>query len=128
MGMDLTLSPFRMGAQSWNGMHLARQCLSLDRDYEIMAQIDKEQMGGYGKGAKAVCKPQRLPPGLKFWWYADEGLKERRDDPYGSLLTYVEAGELAKVAMPPDASHWNKAVFAMMKALPADTPVVLWWH
>jgi hypothetical protein len=46
-------------------------------------------------------------------------------------LTWVPAGELAALAPPPAAAGgggWNAAVFALLAALPADTPVVLFWY
>jgi hypothetical protein len=126
MGMDLTLCPHRhLGP--WDH-HLAYDRLALDRDYDLFAQISLEVMGSEGKGIKQVCKPQKLPPRMKFQWYDDEGLEETREDAHGEPLTYVEAGELAKVVPSKDTGSWNAAVFAMMKALPKDTPVVLWWH
>lgn len=125
MGMDLTLCPEKYGARLWHGSHLAYTRIDLGRNYELFGQIDSKM--GRDETIKQVCTPQRLPPNVEFMWYGDEGIKATRTDPYGDLLTYVEAGELAKVDVP-KGDPWNQAVFAMMKALPENTPVVLWWH
>jgi hypothetical protein len=103
--------------------------LELDQDYNLFAQIDKEWMGSYGKRAVQVCKPKPIPPGFKVMRLDEEdGWKHEPETCYGEELTYVLAKELCKVVQGSDWTDWNKAVFAMMKALPADFPIILWWH
>ncbi len=101
--------------------------LDLDRHYKVFAQIDKKVMGDVGGDVKQVCSPKPLPPNVTFHVYEDEGVKERRTDKWGEGLTYVEAWELKKVNAS-DSSDWNKAVFAMIQALPDSYPVVLFWR
>lgn len=124
MGMALTLLPYR-NPGPWVE-HLAYDRLALHQDYMLFAQIDQGVMGK-GRGVRQVCRPQRLPIKMRLMWYGDGGIEDASEDPYGAPLTYVAAGELATV----DCGYtdpWNRAVFEMMKALPKDTPVVLWWH
>lgn len=106
----------------------ATDTLNLDQDYSLFAQIDNEVMDE--KGAKQVCKPKPVPPGFKIKRLEEEGdgWTNQTEDPYGKELTYVLAKELRKVKEEADWTDWNKAIFAMIKALPADFPVVLWWH
>lgn len=124
MGIDLTLCPFRHHPGPWT-WHLAYDRMSLHRDYQIFGQIDKNM--GRAEKIKVVCDPQRLPPGVRFTWYGDEGIKDETENPYGDTLTYVEAFELAKVKVD-NTSDYNKAVFTMIRALEPRTPIVLWWH
>lgn len=100
--------------------------LRLDQDYSLFAQIDNEVMGE--KGAKQVCKPKPLPPGFQVKRLDEEnGWKTEKEDMYGRELTYVLAKELCKVKQEDDWTDWNRAIFAMMKALPPDFPIILWW-
>lgn len=126
MGMDLTLYPHDERIQNWRSM-CGSSILNLDRHYELFGQIDRNVMGDAGGDVKQVCKPKPLPPNVTFMTYEDDGIKERRTDKYGEGLTYVEAWELKKVKVS-DSSPWNKAVFAMIQALPDSYPVVLFWR
>lgn len=125
MGMDLALSPFTHHPSQWK-WHLETARLPLDRDYRLFTQVSKKVMGTE-EDVEQICKPKPLPPNVKFDAYEDEGIKTRKTDPYGEKLTYVLAEELAKLDLT-GVSPWNRAVFAMMKQLPPDTPVILWWH
>lgn len=124
MGMDLTLCPYSHDPSTW-GWHLAVDRLNLDRNSALFEQIG-EYVTGNGK-KKPVCIPKPLPPNVRFTWYEDDGMKDRQDDQYGSPLTYVLAHELSKVNTE-KTSSWNKAVFAMIRALEPQTPIILWWH
>lgn len=126
MGMDLTLYPHNERIQAWRSM-CGSSMLHLDQHYELFGQIDLGVMGDAAGKAKQVCKPKPLPPNVTFMDYEDDGIKERRTDKYGEGLTYVEAWELKKVKVS-DSSDWNKAVFAMIQALPDSYPVVLMWR
>jgi hypothetical protein len=88
--MDLKLFPHNGPVQRWQ-CQIGGAALRLDREYEIFAQVDKGVMGSYGEGATQVCTPKPLPPNVMFMVYEDDGVKERRTNPYGSGLTYVEA-------------------------------------
>lgn len=126
MGMDLTLYPHKEKVQYWRSM-IGSSFLRLDQDYELFAQIDRKVMGDAGGDVKQVCMPKPLPPNVEFMAYDDDGLKEMRTDMYGVGLTYVEAWELKKVKLA-GSSDWNKAIFAMIQALPDSYPVVLMWR
>lgn len=69
------------------------------------------------------------PRGRQAGQFLDEegGWVTEKEDAYGNPLTYVTAKELSGVDLEGQTA-WNKAVFAMVKALPKDSPVVLWWH
>ena len=103
--------------------------LALDQDYDLFAQIDKEWMGSHGENAVQVCKPKPIPPGFKVFKLEEEKdeWQLQKDNMYGEEIEYVLAKELAKVQVE-NSTAWNKAVFAMMKALPPDFPIILWWH
>ncbi len=101
--------------------------LSLDQDYELFAHIDNEHMGL--KGVKQVCKPKPIPPAFKIMILDEEkGWKEETETPYGDKLTYVTAEELGAIPAATWRTSWSKAIFAMIKALPKDCPIILWWH
>jgi len=99
--------------------------LGLNRNYELFAQIDEEK--SRMPAIEAVCDPKDIPQGKRVHWYGDDGLKTITEDPYGCGLTYVDAREFANVE-PGETGDWNKAVLAFLKALPPETPIVLWWH
>jgi len=121
MGLDLILVPIRYDRINW---WLATNRLDTDRDYNLYEQIAEH---GRTTPIKRLPAPRPLPEKTHFEWYEDEGLKIRKDDPYGSPLTMLTAGELAQ-ADTSQSSAWNKAVWEMIRNLPPDTPIVLWWH
>ena len=111
MGIDLTLKVIQYESQSpW----LTHNNVYLDRDYGIQEAVQKLDAFPVPRGA--------------VLHYTDDGLHERATDPYGDPLRFMHACQLAKLALPADASEWNKAAFAWIKALPETTPIVLWWH
>jgi hypothetical protein len=121
MGLDLTLAPENYPSSWW----LTFDRIRVDRDYRLYSQIaGLRGTAGYTQ----VCNPRPIPSNVKVQWYEDEGIKERKTDPYGSPLTYLTAGELLAVALPTNASPWNKGVWAFLKELPPDTRILLWWH
>ena len=121
MGLDLTLCPDRHS--DGLGWFLAHTRIDLDRHYDVFGQISETGRSSF----VPVCKPQPLPRDARFDWYGDDGIERKTVDPYGTKLTDVSAGELARVDVS-DSTPWNKAVFEMMKALPDDIRVVLYWH
>lgn len=124
MGLDLTLCPFDFNGQAYKGhdWHLSFTRIRLHREYELFGKISPR---GGGDGEAAVCDPKKLPEDVKFNWYSDEGIIETSEDSYGDDLTYVTAGELAEI-MP--TGTWNTAAFSMIRELPPETPIVLFWH
>jgi hypothetical protein len=121
MGLDLSVVPVNYHQMDW---WLGNNRLGFNRDYFLFEQIDSKGRTDLDPLPK-ICNPKPLPPNVQFDWYDDEGLETITTDPYGTPLTYVTAGELAEVKSEHD---WNAAIIAMMKALPPQTPVVLYWH
>jgi hypothetical protein len=119
MGLDLTLAPVRFGDPWW----LLHTRIDLDRNYELFDQIVNHR-----DTAKQLCIPYAVPSDIKLQWYGDDGIATTATDPYGKPLHYVFAGDLARVKLPASTGAWNKAVFAMICAMPRDTKVVLYWH
>lgn len=55
---------------------------------------------------------------------------ETKEDPYGSPLMYVKAGDLAALKDHEGVTgkYVNAAAWAYICALPKDWPIVLYWH
>lgn len=115
MSLDLTLCPY-----DWPGRI----------DWDFFLAYTRLRCGGASGFAERLERsgvtPHPLPPRSRFSWYGDEGLKDYTTDPYGTPLTYLTAAELLSVA--PPENERGPSVWAYLKALPPDTPVVLWWH
>jgi hypothetical protein len=122
MGLDLTVAPIRHTSSNW---WLGHTRIDFDRNYDLFGQIADCGRGG---GPPVIPPPMPIPPGVRFDWYSDEGIKTETCDPYGEPLTYVIAGWFSKVNAPEQTGKWNRAVLQMLQALPPETPVVLWWH
>ena len=122
MGVDLTL--IRDRHHSLGNWFIGYDRISVDRDYDVLGQI-----GDIGRGHEGnrIVNAWQLPPGTRFDSYEDEGILTVTDDPYGDPLTYTTAGELAKVRVG-ESTPWNRALWEAIRALPADTVFVLWWH
>ena len=123
MGMDLTVAPIRHYEN--NNWWLAHTRIDFERNYEIFAQISGEH--GRDKSAQ-VLQPIPLPPTVKFDWYEDSGLLTRIEDSYGGKLTYVVANDFHTVYIPANTGIWNRRLIEFLRGLPAQMPVVLWWH
>lgn len=70
---------------------------------------------------------QPLPKGMELWYCDDEGIRKNRKDHYGDELRFALAGDLKNLKWPTKMSSTNKAIRAFLKALPEDTPVILYW-
>ena len=102
---------------------LCHDRLSFDRDYKIFGQLTD-----CGEGNKPTIKTSAIPPQMWVETYEDEGIKRRRDDKYGTELTFVYAEHLKKLKVANGASPKNKAIKAFIEALPDDTPIILLWR
>lgn len=124
MGLDLALIPiqYHTNLRLWYG-GTRIQC---DRDYDVFAQIPGCHYRGPEYARKPVARSRQLGAVELSTWTGDEGWAHVEEDPYGTPLEYILAGHLAKVNVD-KASPWNQACFAFIRALPKDTPVVLWW-
>lgn len=129
MGLDLTIIPYvygneeRMKSEKISIVGYSR--LSFHRQYELFACFT--DMGT--EYAKPAIKTSKMS--LPVYVYEDEGIKERTKDPYGSKLTYCLAGEFNKIDVAFEDypyCQWNKAIIEMIKLLPSDTPIILYWH
>ena len=109
MSTNLILAFDRYGT---SGHVLCFERHNLDwRDYEAFDRI------------KAEAIP--MPEGVL--WYGDEGIEDRKDDPYGEPLTWMAAHTLARHLAAQPLRGWDVATLAFLKALPPATKVVLWW-
>ena len=123
MGLDLTLLPLRGPREMGNISVLCHDRLSFDRDYKIFGQLTD-----VGEGNKPTIKANPIPPQMWVDTYEDEGIERRREDKYGTELTFVYAQQLKKLKIANDASPKNKAIKAFIEALPDDTPIILLWR
>ena len=65
----------------------------------------------------------------KVHWYEDDGLRLRDTTPYGKALKFLYAGELWQFFNELEFLRpWDRAVVGFIRALPAKTRVVLWFH
>lgn len=53
--------------------------------------------------------------------------QDKTTDGYGAPLRMVCAGDLAELPLGDEPGLWGPAVWAFLKALPPETPVVLYW-
>jgi len=127
MSMELELVLVRNNGRGFQSDALyVEDTLKFEQDYKLFAQIDNKWMKE--RGVRQVCEPHPIPPGFKVMVLDEEkGWEPRAETNYDQKLTYVTAGDIAKIK-PSFKSDWNSAILAMMKALPADFPVILWWR
>lgn len=128
VGLDLTLIPINMGPpfKVW----LGHSRVALERQYDVFTQIPGCHYRGEEYRYEPVAESCELDPPTAVAMYTgggDEGYEHRTEDPYGTPLTYMLAGDLGKVDVE-GASPWNKAAFVFIRALPETMPVVLWWN
>jgi hypothetical protein len=62
-------------------------------------------------------------------YYGDEGLGERKTNPYGGPLTTLPIREVVRVLEAKESELYpkNRAILAYMRALHPDARVLLWW-
>lgn len=121
MGVDLTLLPHKYGPYSPDAptpWHTAYDRLSLTHNKDLLALVQELE--------DQHSRP--MPEDIPVDWYGDDGLKRITQTPYGFPLRYVTAGQLATISPPDSTSDWNRGVWAFLARLPADTPVILYWH
>lgn len=123
MGVDLAIFPKWLDKDQWKWT-LCYERLACDRDYDFFAQIQGFTRSDVRK-PKGQIPTHPLPTDAKVQVYGDEGLKDEAKDPYGSPLTYVLAGDFAKLKA--NTPH-NRAIVAFAAALEPDWPIILWWH
>lgn len=80
------------------------------------------ELGGVPVPKPVVCHVARTAEGETRFG----GLSET---PYGTPLAWLPAGKLASLDDPSIRDCWrNRAIWAALKELPEDWPVVLYWH
>lgn len=114
MGVDLTLafSPWRCDADS--PLLYCRFPLA-GRDYDLWGRI----------------QTKALPSAHQVEWYEEEGLGRTTTDKYGDALTWLPAGVLGTILPAVEEGDWgqqDRAFFALIRALPADKAIYLYWH
>jgi len=126
MGVDLTVCPVRWDNTHWWLLH---ERISFDRNYELFAQMGLTGVEDEaGNDIVAVMEDSPVPEGKRVEVYGDEGIEVCTTTPYGDPLTFVRAKEFRKVKTDKTIGKWNLAVIRFLRALPPETPVVLWWH
>jgi hypothetical protein len=126
MGLDLILVHNHGRGFQTDSLYVNDR-LGLDQDYKLFAQIDNKVMGD--KDAKQLCQPHPVPPGFKVMVLDEEsGWKQETTTVYGEALTYILAKEIAAIKPVRPLSDWNARIMAMVKLLPLDFPIILWWH
>jgi hypothetical protein len=116
MGVELKLMPL------WRpGSDLAHDMISIGKDYELFDAINrlpKKELEKPVWSYNAV-----LPDGENTY-----GLIEK--DPYGERLTTVTSTDLLTLRNHHCVSDFwrTKAAWAYIAEMPADWPIVLYWH
>jgi hypothetical protein len=116
MGIDLYLLPVQ-GHDV--GMWFAHDVLSVDRNGALFDSVRELQTLPMPRALSTFVA--RLPNG-------EAGYGDALLDSYGVPLRYVHAVQLRGVDWTLTRSPQNRAIEAFVRALPASTPIVLWWH
>jgi hypothetical protein len=115
MGLDLEVCPVSYDYLDWWLLH---NRMRFKRDYDLFDEIKKLQT-------------IPIPENKVVQVYEDEGIEEKRTDPWEKELKYVRAEEFSKLEYEIDEgdkfSKWNFAIISMVKNLQKDTPIVLYW-
>lgn len=123
MGLDLTLLP----AYSMTAGDMSLDILRLFEAGDLWDPIE-------------AIESSLVPVGFRSWlalhqstgcrYDGERTFGETKTDAYGKRLRMVGAGDLVKLAEHPAwrAHPRNVAALAYLRALPADWPVVLYWH
>lgn len=122
MSIDLTLFPLKKPEDLQKSSVLCVDRLRFDTDYEVFLQL---------KGFDGVTKPtihaNPIPSTLRIQMYEDDGIRERRDDRYGTEITFVYAEDLKWLNVSNSTPH-NKAISSFIWMLPNNTPILLFWE
>lgn len=116
MGVELTLMPLWQPSSD-----LAFDMIGLGKDYELFEAID-------GLPKTEIEKP--------VWGYralspdGNSTYGQMETDPYGKRLTTVTSTDLLSLKDKPFiGDFWRvKAAWAYLAQMPADWPIVLYWH
>lgn len=133
MSVDLTLYFLKDGADLTRGGSSVLAEIHPDRQYEFYCQLTSAVADYVVAEAweSKVIPPQvqveQLP--AQYWFEVVDGSerKRTRNDGWGNRLTFVYAEDFARVMPHKDASPRNLAILSFVKALPPDTPIILYW-
>lgn len=93
--------------------------LTLQRDNRVFAQLSD-----VFDEVPTVITPRQIPPYMTCVMLTERGREESTTDRMGCPLTFVFAGELSRLQV---NGTDNTAVMAWIRALPEDTPIILYW-
>jgi hypothetical protein len=102
--------------------------IRFELDYRIFGQL-REDLNENTEGLP-VLPAQLLPRGTALLVHEDDNEAKSckmKKDSFGDPLTFINVGDLKNLVIPTDATKKNKAIFALIKKLPKDMPVVLYW-
>lgn len=88
---------------------------------------ERHRLGWQDSEAFDRLKADAVPLRDGVQWYGDEGLEERKEDPYGQPLTFMSAHTIARHLGAAPLRGFDAATLAYVKALPPETRVILWW-
>ena len=115
MGVDLNLLPVNS-----KGSWFCFETITCERNRDLWAAI--EMRGEIPVGEDVWCHHAESVDG-------DTRYGPVRVTPYDTPLTWLPAGALADIMRDQGGYGWkHKAVAAFLAELPADWPVVLFWH
>jgi hypothetical protein len=97
--------------------------LTFDPDDEIFHQIIRGM-----PGERLKIKPCPIPRKMKVRMFDGARVLETDSDGYGEYLTYVSVKQLKRLSIPQNASQKNKAIKALIDALPDELIFFLYWH
>ena len=117
LGLDLTICLIPNGKMDW---WLCHNRVNFQRDYDFFSRIADTGR----RKINPSLNPLPVPESKRVDWYDDDGIKQTTEDAYGSKLTYLLASAFSKVT---SDNQWNKAILEMLKLLPEDTPIILYW-
>ena len=95
---------------------MAGDCLTVHRDAMMGVLMDDGE-------EPCQIKERNMPKDMKFF-FPDSDLKKPEDN---DELSWVYAGDLAKVKPPKETCSWNRAILKFMAAIDPKTVVVLRW-
>jgi hypothetical protein len=123
MGLDLTIIPVVKYYDDWNNEKLVFDHMKLRfvRDYEIL-----EQISNFAGGNGPFIPTQPLPKKIRLCITNTD--RSTRKDKYGSELSIALACDMQKIKWPKNTHPFNNAIKAFIDALPANTPIVLYWE
>ncbi len=117
MGVDLTILPQSYGTAD---RIVCFDSLMFYRQRELWDAIDRSG-DEVDVTLKVVCHHARTEDG-------ETCFGEITKNPYGSALTLINAGRLSEIISEHELTGKNVWINAALKAMPANHPIILYWH